>query len=152
MSNTMPDCTIASRAATIANWDTRSSCGISRSSRCCTGSKPLTSPPTFCSSVSASAGSVSGPSPLLPALRPSQYGATVWPSGVTAPRPVMTTRFTLFLLLVDQQLNGLHHLADGVELGGRIVRVDWNLDIELLFQVEDHLDGIDRLEPQVLEP
>ena len=41
-----------------------------------------------------------------------------------------------------------------VEFGARIIGVGvvGDLDVELLFEIENHLDGIERFETQVLEP
>src|SRR5262249_14241825 len=43
-----------------------------------------------------------GPTPLLPSSCPSMVALTLWPSGVTAPIPVITTRRRMAVLSVGQ--------------------------------------------------
>ena len=87
----MPDCATASRAATSASCETRSS-RISRfSSKCASGSKSRTSAAMPKRSVSRGS-AVIGPIALWPSRSAAHVAGAVWPSGVTAPMPVMTTR------------------------------------------------------------
>src|SRR6266571_4455467 len=81
----------ASSAAPIANWEKRSNRRISFRSRKPAGSKPFTS---HANRTGDCAGSkrVIGPAPERPATSASQVARAVLPTGVTRPRPVMTTR------------------------------------------------------------
>ena len=46
-----------------------------------------------------------------------------------------------------------HDVADGLEFLHPVsLALIGNLDVELLFQVEDHLDGVERLDAQILQP
>src|SRR5207247_4498442 len=82
---------IASSAAPIANWENRSYRRSSFLSRKRAGSKSFTSHANRTDDCTGSK-RVIGPAPDRPATRASQVVRVVLPSGLTSPRPVMTTR------------------------------------------------------------
>jgi hypothetical protein len=65
--------------------------GCSGAGKAAVGSNPRTSPAIFAVHKVASK-RVIGPIPERPAFNPSQVAAALFPKGVTAPRPVTTTR------------------------------------------------------------
>ena len=87
---TRPLSAMASRAHTTANWVKRPMRLASGLPRWSSGTKPLTSAArdTFMPSVS---NWVMGATPHTPSLTACQLSGAVRPTGVMAPRPVMTT-------------------------------------------------------------
>ena len=81
----------ASRAAATANTTFRSSRRASFGPTTAAASKPFTSDAIRTGNPVASNDSMN-PTPLRPATAPSQVVRASRPSGVTAPRPVTTTR------------------------------------------------------------
>src|SRR5262249_4469026 len=155
----MPDCAIASRAATSASCETRSSRMSFFSSKCRSGSKSLTS--AAMPKRSASRGSeVIGPIAERPSRSAAHVAGAVWPSGVTAPMPVMTTRRMtrwnlrsacgrLRALLGDELLDGvdqaLHRLGVEVRIAVR------HRDLERILDLEKDLHGVERLDLEILQ-
>src|SRR3954470_19947640 len=90
---------------------------------------------------------VIGPTPDLPCLRDDQNSSVVLPTGVSAPRPVMTTRRS-FMPGLRVVLDVLDGVADGHDLLGVLVG---DLDVEVLLQGHDELDGIEGVGAQVLD-
>ena len=68
------------------------------------------------------------------------------PSGLTVPRPVMTTRRGHFLAMLP--LDVVDRLADGLDLLGLVVG---DGDLELFFQLHDQLDDVERVGADVLD-
>src|SRR5690606_7258198 len=90
-SMTSPAWATASRAAATANWAKRSARRASFASITEVGSKPFTSPAMRTGRWSTGT-RVTGPMPERPSTTARQEDSTSRPTGVTAPRPVMTTR------------------------------------------------------------
>src|SRR5213078_2833372 len=88
---------------------------------------------------------VIGPMPDLPCVSADQNSVTSLPRGVSAPMPVTTTRRGSTALRVV--LDVLDGVADGHDLLGVLVR---DLDVEVLLQGHDELDGIEGVGAQVL--
>src|SRR5919108_318118 len=90
---------------------------------------------------------VMGPTPDLPSLSADQNSSTVLPTGVSAPSPVTTTRgiSTMRLRVV---LDVLDRVADRHDLLRILVR---DLDVEILLQGHDELDGVEGVGAQVLD-
>ena len=120
------------------------------------GSKSLTSATTSLRRSSGGTG-VGWPMPLLPAFRLDQYVGVSRPTGETTPQPVTTTRCGHFTpwrppaSFVHQLLDRLDDVADGREIGGGAVGVVGDLNAELLFEVEDHFEGVDGFQAQFLK-
>src|SRR5258705_9239685 len=92
---------------------------------------------------------VMGPTPDLPCLRAAQNSSVVLPTGVSAPRPVTTTRRrSLMVTGLGVVLDVLDGVADRHDLLGVLVG---DLDVEVLLQSHDELDGIQRVGAQVLD-
>src|SRR6266403_1426208 len=89
---------------------------------------------------------VMGPIPDLPCVSADQNSSTVLPTGVSAPSPVTTTRRGSTILGVV--LDVLDGVADGHDLLGVLVR---DLDVEVLLQGHDELDGIEGVRAQVFD-
>src|SRR2546426_1280271 len=89
---------------------------------------------------------VIGPMPDLPCVSADQNSSTVLPTGVSAPMPVTTTRRGSTALRVV--LDVLDGVADGHDLLGVLVR---DLDVEVLLQGHDELDGIEGVGAQVFD-
>src|SRR5919109_5680261 len=89
---------------------------------------------------------VMGPMPDLPCVSADQNSSTVLPTGVSAPRPVTTTRRGSTALRVV--LDVLDRVADGHDLLRLLVR---DLDVEVLLQGHDELDGIEGVGAQVFD-
>src|SRR6266542_1598123 len=96
---------------------------------------------------------LSGSMPDLPAIRAAQNSSAVFPTGVTAPTPVTTTRFISArraprvcpsLILFDV----VDGVPDGHDLLGVFVG---NLEVELLLEGHHQLDGIKRVGAEVLD-
>src|SRR5688500_13883428 len=102
------------------------------------GSKPLTSAAILAVKAEGSR-AVIVPTALLPVMMPFQNSLTVSPRGVTAPRPVTTTRracpaaedmlFGLLALFFELLLDVLDGVADRLDRLDFLVR---NLDTELV--------------------
>ena len=90
-----PASAIACADATVTNWQKRAIFRASFRSIQGAVSKFFTSAAIF-TLKSAVSKRVMGPTPLRPSRIPAQVSSTVFPSGVTAPSPVTTTR--LFML------------------------------------------------------
>src|SRR5688572_26048578 len=110
--------------------------------------------------------------PHWPASRAFHIVSTSFPSGVVAPRPVMTTRRSAVLLAIKsngaawadisrrcpgklqrnlfaaQFFDVFDDIAHALELLGFLVG---NLMPELLFQCHDQLNGVERVRAQVLD-
>jgi len=93
-----PDCARASSVATVANWVKRSILRASRVPNKATGSKPLTSAANLVLCALASKW-VMGAAPDFPANSASQVSFTLFPTGLTQPKPVITTRVLIRILL-----------------------------------------------------
>src|SRR4030095_2775470 len=108
------------------------------------GSNPLISQAnrTPCRPVS---NLVIGAAPDRPARRAAPESSTVFPTGVTSPRPVTTTRRTR--LLPDLLVEILESVAHGAQLLGFFVR---NVDVEFLLERHDHLDGVEAVRAEIL--
>src|SRR5207253_7164846 len=135
----------ACSAAPIANCANRSKRRTSFLSMYCAGLNAFTSQANF-TGLRAGSNRVIGPAPDRPATRPSQVLWTLVPSGVTTPRPVIATRrrIPLFPHLLVQVLQRLPHRA---QLLGLLVG---DVDVELLLEGHDQLDGIEAVRAQVL--
>src|SRR5262245_52389866 len=116
------------------------------------GSKPLTS---AAMRVSKPVGSnrVMGPAPERPSIRPAQNSSAVFPTGVTAPTPVITTRrLSMVMTGRTTRLLVLLDVADGVADGRDLLRVlVGNLEVELLLEGHYQLDRVQRVGAQVLD-
>ena len=86
----------ASKAATKPYWENKSILFCSLRSKTALGSNSFTSP-AKATPVSSESNLVILPIPSLPSTRLCQNSFTVLPNGVTAPMPVMTTLFILYL-------------------------------------------------------
>src|SRR5919109_114777 len=89
---------------------------------------------------------VMGPMPDLPCVSADQNSSTVLPTGVSAPRPVTTTRRGLTALgVVLDVLDGVAHRHDllGILVG--------DLDVEVLLQGHDELDGVEGVGAQIFD-
>src|SRR6185437_6683889 len=161
----MPDCLAASRAATSANCETRSSRISFFESKCVAGSKSRTCAATF-TRMSWFSNPVSGAMALFPSRMPVQIVRASWPNAQIAPTPVMTTRrFMAKQLrggrrrgrwrrrvrgLVGQQFfhgidQSLHRF--GVEVGIAV----GHLDLEVVFDLENDLDRVQRRNLEILQ-
>src|SRR5262245_25479046 len=113
-------------------------------------SKPLTSPAIRVGNALASK-RVMGPMPDRPSINPAQNSSAVLPRGVTAPRPVMTTRCA-FTSASASCLHLLLDVADGVadrrDLLGVLVG---DLEAELLLERHHELDGVQGVGVEVLD-
>src|SRR5262245_4095451 len=89
---------------------------------------------------------VMGPMPDLPCVSAAQNSSTLLPTGVSAPMPVTTTRRGSTGLRVV--LDVLNSVADRHDLFGVIVR---DLDVEVLLQGHDELDGVEGIGAQVFD-
>src|SRR5215470_1110856 len=89
---------------------------------------------------------VMGPMPDLPCVSADQNSSTVLPTGVSAPRPVTTTRRGSTVLRVV--LDVLDGVADRHDFFGILVR---DLDVEVLLEGHDELDGVEGIGAQVLD-
>src|SRR5918994_2828547 len=90
------------------------------------GSKPFTSQANLTESCEGSNLRI-GAAPGVPARSADQVDSTSFPTCVTSPRPVTTTRRDN--LLPDLLVQVIHGIADGAQLLGILVR---NVDVELL--------------------
>src|SRR5437868_14970135 len=88
---------------------------------------------------------VIGAAPERPASSPCQVDSTSVPTGVTRPSPVTTTRWVK--LFPDFFMEVGHGIADGPELFRLLVG---DIDVELLFECHDQLDGIEAVGAEVL--
>src|SRR5690606_33402887 len=139
-----PDWVTAWWAEAIAYCANRSNRRASLRSMYGRGSNPFTSQAnrTWCREAS---NFVMGAAPLVPARRFVQVSSTVSPNGVTSPRPVMTTRrLTSRAQLVVEVLQGV---PDRAELLRLLVR---DVDVELLLERHDELDGVERVRAEIL--
>src|SRR2546427_2078534 len=84
--------------------------------------------------------------PYFPCVIADQNSSTLLPTGVSAPMPVTTTRRGSTALRVV--LDVLDGVADGHDLLGVLVR---DLDVEVLLQGHDELDGIEGVGAQVFD-
>src|ERR1700682_6330001 len=94
-----------------------------------------------------------GPIPERPATRAGQNSPAVFPTGVTAPAPVITTRrLSMAMAPADRRLLVLLDVADGIPDGRDLLRVLVG-DLEVKFLLEGHhqLDGVERVGPQVFD-
>src|SRR3990170_4997560 len=118
------------------------------------GSKPLTSAAKRVGYLAAS-NLVMGPMPDRPSPMAVQNSSTVFPTGVTAPSPVMTTRRSLtappprsdqpLRRVVLDVLDGVSHRRD---LLGILVR---DLDVERLLERHDQLHGVQGVGAEILD-
>src|SRR5712692_3420580 len=116
------------------------------------GSKPRTSPAMRVGKPVVSK-RVIGPIPDLPAIRAAQNSSAVFPTGVTAPTPVTTTRFISIrraprvrpLLILFDVVDGV---PDGHNLLGILVG---NLEVELFLEGHHQLDGVEGVGAEVLD-
>ena len=158
----MPACAMASRAATSANCETRSSRISFFSSKCFSGSKSRTS--AAMPKRSASRGSdVIGPIAERPSRSAAHVAGAVWPSGVTAPMPVMTTRCMTIARIdaAEAQAGGgfaaLRRRASrryrpGPDRFGVEVRIAvGHRDLEVILDLEKDLHGVERLDLEILQ-
>src|ERR1035438_2831490 len=133
----------------------------------CSTSKPRTAPPKRVGKAATSK-RVIGPMPLSPRKIDAQESATVPPTGQIRPRPVITTRRLLTKLSESEVSNAasvrtaapkhsgfvasfadvIDRLLHGRDLLGIFVR---DLDLELLFERHNQLDGIERIGAQVVD-
>src|SRR5690349_6724817 len=109
------------------------------------GSNPFTSHAKRTSCFVAS-NLVMGAAPDRPASRAAQVSDTVFPTGVTSPRPVTTTRRFATGLLAGLLVEILHGVADGAELLRLFVG---DVDVELLLERHDELDGVEAVGAEV---
>src|ERR1043165_2731606 len=109
------------------------------------GSNPFTSHANFTSWLDAS-NFVIGAAPARPASRALQVSCTVFPTGVTSPRPVTTTRCFATGLLAGLLVQVLHRIADRAELLRLLVG---DVDVELLLERHDELDGVEAVGAEV---
>src|SRR5699024_9027384 len=107
-SRSRPLSAMASAAAYMANWEKRSIRRTSFLSSTLVGSKFFTSAARETFWLEASY-RVMGAMPHTPARAASQVSETVWPRGVTAPIPVMTTR--LFSIMFNPFCGSNRHAA-----------------------------------------
>src|SRR3989442_15956325 len=94
-----------------------------------------------------------GPIPDTPARRARQNSSAVFPIGVTAPAPVMTTRGALSTRSAPApRLLVLFDVVDGVPDGDDLLGVlVGNLEVELFLEGHHQLDGVQRIGPQILD-
>src|ERR1043165_8412893 len=112
----------------------------------CEGSNPFTRRGNFTSWLDAS-NLVMGAAPDRPASRAAQVSSTVFPTGVTSPRPVTTTRRFATGLLAGLLVEILHRIADGAKLLRLFVR---DVDVELLLERHHELDGVEAVRAEIL--
>src|SRR5438105_2150207 len=97
--------------------------------------------------------------PLAPSTTRVQNAGTPIPSAETAPSPVMATRRTSMTpgtperlgasgLFLDQRPQSLDDLADGLHRVRRVVGHD---DLEFVFEGEEQVGGVERIDPHLLE-
>src|SRR5512132_150847 len=110
----------------------------------CEGSKSLISHANRTCSAEAS-NFVMGAAPERPASSALQVDSTSFPTGVTSPRPVTTTRCAK--LFSDLLVEVVHGIAHGAKLLGVLVR---NVDVELLLERHHQLDRVETVSAQVL--
>src|SRR5581483_10519038 len=132
-----PASSYAMRAAAIPYCANRTG-GVTSSGKYSAGSKPFTSAATLHGN-GAGSNRVIGAIPSTPSRRPCQNALTPMPIGVTAPRPVMTTRRPA----LDQRQHVRHRLQPGQFLLG-------DLDLEPALDRDGELDRVQRVQPQVL--
>src|ERR1043166_6068195 len=150
----------ACTAAATANCANRSVRRASFLSITVVGSQALISPATRVAYPDAS-NSVTGPMPERPACSDAHSSATVFPTGVMTPIPVMTTRWGVPRMLMgcsrrlgstalgfDLLLHVLGRLGHGTDLLGVLVG---NLDVEFLLERHDQLHRVQRIRAQVLD-
>src|ERR1041385_6436519 len=110
------------------------------------GSNPFTSHANRTSWFAAS-NLVMGAAPERPASRAAQVSSTVFPPGVTSPRPVTTTRRFATGLLAGLLVEILHRIADGAKLLRLFIG---DVDVELLLERHHELDGVEAVGAEVL--
>src|SRR5688572_4654611 len=108
------------------------------------GSKPFTSQANRTESCAGSNLRM-GAAPGVPARSADQVDSTSFPTGVTSPRPVTTTRRVN--LLSDLLVQVIHRIAHGAELLRVLVG---DVDVELLLEGHDQLDGVQTVRAEVL--
>src|SRR5260370_24010338 len=135
----------ACSAAPIANWANRSKRRSSFFSRNCAASNPLTSQANF-TGLCAASKRVIGPAPERPATRPAQVLCSVFPNGVTAPRPVIAMRRAI-RLLSHLLVEVLQRLSHGAQLFRLLVR---DVDIEFFLEGHHEFDRVETVGTQVL--
>src|SRR6266498_5155685 len=85
-------------------------------------------------------------------MRAVQNSSAVFPMGVTAPTPVMTTRPGLSTRVTRPRLLVLFDVGDGVPDGDDLLGIlVGNLEIELLLERHHQLDGVEGIGPEVLD-
>src|SRR5262249_13387106 len=141
--------TAASRAAASAKRITRSSRRRSLKSTSPASTSPFTWPAMRTGSGANSSPS-SVPTPDSPRSSACQVDSASFPSGVTQPRPVTTTRrrappATLGLDFFLQVVDGV---PDGLDPLGIVVR---DLDVELLLHRHHELDDVERVGAEVVD-
>src|SRR6185437_3353292 len=161
----MPDCLTASRAATSANCETRSSRMSFFESKCAAGSKSRTCAATF-TRMSWVSNPVSGAIALRPSRTPVQTVRASWPNAQIAPTPVMTTRRFMAKQLRGgwrrgrwrRRVRGFfgHQLLDGFDqplhrFGVEVGIAVGHLDLEVILDLENDLDRVQRRNLQILE-
>src|SRR3954465_4846488 len=110
----------------------------------CRGSNPFTSQAKRTCCLEAS-NLVIGAPPDFPSSSALQVESTSFPTGVTSPRPVTTTRCTK--LFPDLFVEVRHGIADGAKLLRLFVR---DIDVELLFERHDKLHRVQAVRAEVL--
>src|SRR5215207_7567054 len=108
------------------------------------GSKPFTSQANRTDSREGS-NFLIGAAPGVPARSADQVDSTSFPTGVTRPSPVTTTRRVN--LLPDLLVQVIHRVADRAQLLRVLVG---DVDVELLLEGHDQLDGVQTVRAEVL--
>src|SRR5262249_23128709 len=81
--------------------------------------------------------------PLLPLRRAFQKASTLFPTGVMAPSPVMTTLFLVGGILLDV----VDRVAHGLDLLGRVVGDGY---VARVLELHRELDGVEGVRAQVV--
>src|SRR5690606_9936469 len=138
VSRSIPASIMASSEATSAYWANLSSFLASLRSKKSSTLKFLSSQANLVLNFSVSK-YVTGAEPLLPFTKPSQYSSILFPIGVSAPKPVTTTRFNsieVFYFLFFCVLDIRNCLTNSCNVFCLIV---WDLNIEFFFEFHDQL-------------
>src|SRR5688572_3665011 len=143
-SRSIPAWVTAWWAAPSANCAKRSYLRASFLSMYSRGSKPFTSQANRTESCEGSHLRI-GAAPGVPARSADHVDSTSFPTGVTRPRPVTTARRVN--LLPDLLVQVIHGVADGAQLLRILVG---NVDVELLLEGHDQLDGVQTVRAEVL--